>query len=358
MPYWPLWLKANGFDDALLGQVLAFGFVAKVAVNPLFRSVANRFGTHITLSITLVIVCAIFQLFNLTLTLSTLVLVQLAFLAFWVPVLPTTEHIALSQARKGYVDYGRVRVWGSIGFMLTTIVVGRVVENGPIDRVQSILAGLLLAVFCMTLILPGRRQETESRRGFRLRVLLKVPNLPLVLLAAGLIQSSHVMFYGFGSIYWTSIGIGESTIGLLWAEGIIVEIGVFIFAAGLSRKLNPLQIMSIGGAAAAIRWTFMPMVTTMPLVFLIQALHGASFGMTHLGAMRFLSTSVDESLSADAVALYSMMVMGLSMGIVAFFSGRVYALYHGESFWAMTTIALAGAAIMMFMARTSARFNQ
>ncbi len=348
LAYWPLWLKDRGLSDTIVGLLLAFGFFAKVVVNPVFRSIASRGAdTRRALMYTVALAGAVFLLFGLSRSILALVLVQVAFFVFWVPVMPTTEYLALSQARRHGFDYGRVRLWGSVAFMLSSLLVGRWLEQQGIPQAYAIQVVFLAGIVLAAAMLPSGEGAEAMARGFSLPRLWSVPGLARVMLVAGLIQGSHAMLYAFSSIYWKSIGIGETVIGLLWAEGIVVEIVVFLVAVRLRDATGPALMLAVGGAAAFVRWLLLPFALDAPTLALLQLLHGASFALTHLGALAFVNDRVPESLSANAMALYSMSVMGLFMGLSALACGAIYTRFGGEGFWFMAILAAVGAALAM-----------
>lgn len=117
---------------------------------------------------------------------------------------------------------------------------------------------------------------------------------------------------------------------------------MFLAAGRFHRHISPAALIAVGGAAACVRWLFMPAAVLPHEVALLQVLHGASFGMTHLGAMRFFGTRVPEGLSADSVALYSMVVMGLLMGVTVFVSGWLFGGLGAQAFWCMAPAAACG----------------
>ncbi len=346
LAYWPLWLKHGGLSDATVGQLLAFGFLAKVAVNPAFRSLASRANdTRRALGCTLALAGGVFALFGLGESTSVLIAVQMAFFIFWVPVLPTTEFLALSQAREHDFDYGRVRLWGSVAFLVSSVVIGRWLERRGIAEAYSVHLMFLALIALAAWGMPAGAGAGTLARGFSLARLLCVPGLPRVLLTAGLVQGSHAMFYGFSSIHWKSIGIGEAVIGLLWAEGIVVEIAIFLGSAGIAARLSPVAMLAVGGVAASIRWLLMPLATVAETLAVLQLLHGASFALTHLGAVGFVAVRVPQAEGANAMALYSMTAMGVFLGIAVLVSGTLYSIFGGQAFWCMALFAGAGAGL-------------
>ena len=352
LAYWPLWLKLGGLSDTTIGQLLAFGFLAKVAVNPAFRSLASRAAdTRRALGCTLVLAGGVFALFGLAETTALLIVVQMAFFVFWVPVLPTTEYLAMSQARAEGFDYGRVRLWGSVAFLVASVLVGRWLERRGIAAAYGIQLAFLALIAVVAWGMPAGAGAGTLVRGFSLARLLSVPGLTWVLLAAGLVQGSHAMFYGFSSIYWKSIGLGETVIGLLWAEGIVVEIAIFLASARIAARMSPAAMLAVGGTVACVRWLLMPLAPGAETLAVLQLLHGASFALTHLGAVGFVGARVPQAESANAMALYSMTAMGVFMGVAVLASGWLYTMFGGRAFWCMALFALAGAGLAIRLCR-------
>jgi PPP family 3-phenylpropionic acid transporter len=269
-------------------------------------------------------------------------LLQALFLLLWVPVLPATEHVAIAETRGGGIDYGRVRMWGSISFILVSVAVGRLMDTDATAPIHAAGQALLLLLVVGALWLP-RGRAAPNRAGFPLRRLWGIPGLAAVFIAAGCVQASHAMVYSFGSIYWGGLGLDGGTIGLLWAEGVLVEIGLFLVAGRIRAHIGPGGMLLFAGAAATARWAAMPFLESVAAIAVIQALHGLTFGFAHLGVMEFVARSVAERLTAGAIALYSMLVMGLAMGVSALLSGFLYERFGGDAFLAMAAVAALGA---------------
>ena len=111
---------------------------------------------------------------------------------------------------------------------------------------------------------------------------------------AGLIQSSHVLVYGFGTIDWLARGFSATQIGWFWAVGVIAEILLFTQASQLFSKIGASRLLLLGGIAATLRWTLHGSMDSVTLILMVQILHGFSFGATHLGLQAFIAKEVSE----------------------------------------------------------------
>jgi PPP family 3-phenylpropionic acid transporter len=153
-------------------------------------------------------------------------------------------------------------------------------------------------------LLPDRRVAKPDRAlGLPLRQLLRQRDYALFVLAAGLLQASHAVYYGFGSLHWRSAGLSDRLIGLLWSEGVLAEILLFAFSAGMLRRIGPLNLLLLGAGGGIVRWTFTAATSDPVALVGLQLLHGLTFGAAHLGAMHYMARAVSPGLTASAQSL-------------------------------------------------------
>ena len=161
-------------------------------------------------------------------------------------------------------------------------------------------------------------------------------------LAAGLIQASHVVYYGFATLHWRAAGHGEAVIGWLWAEGVVAEIMLFAWAAAVLRRLPPLRLLALAGGLSVLRWAATALSTDLAVLIPAQALHAASFGAVHLATVHYLRDHTPLALQASAQGFYAAIGGALLSGLLTPFGGWLYGRAGGEAFWAMAAVALAG----------------
>lgn len=351
-PFWPLWLKAKGLNAADIGLVLAIGIGAKVIGLPFAAHAADRTGERQRLIAGLATASVLaWSLFATADGFWSIVLVSLVFFSLWPPVMSLSESLTVAAAHDGGFQYGRVRLWGSVAFIVTALASGAVLARRPADAVfWMILAGIGVTLLT-TLCLPDRRAEPSLGHGVPLLVLLRRRAFVLVLIACGLIQGSHAVYYAFGTIHWTAAGYSEVVIGALWAEGVVCEVILFAVGATLVHRLGATGMIAVAGLAAGVRWFGTATTETLVSIIALQTLHAASFGAAHLGAMHWIGTEVPPALSATAQSLYSSVVWGLFLGIMLWGSGLLYARFEAGAFLPMAGAGLAGSAIAFGLAR-------
>ena len=293
LPFWPLWLAAKGLEATEIGALIAAGVGVKIVFNPLIAHIADRRGQRRPIMLTLAALgLAAFSLFAVTDGFWALLLVTVMFFAVWSPIMPLGESLTMLSRRRDSttpggkeLDYGRIRLWGSLSFMATAVGAGYVLAGRDPDIIYwAILSGLAVTV-AVIWALPAT--AVPARTGKRLAVLevLRDRRFCLFITAAALIQASHAVYYGFGTLNWKAQGYSENVIGWLWAEGVAAEIVLFAFGARLIRRFGPVRLIALGGLAGALRWSVTGAADGLLALIAMQALHAFTFGATHLGAI-------------------------------------------------------------------------
>jgi PPP family 3-phenylpropionic acid transporter len=177
----------------------------------------------------------------------------------------------------------------------------------------------------------------------RSRQLLTDPAFLALTAAAGLIQGSHAVYYGFSALDWSKAGLGGTMIAALWALGVLAEIALFAAQGRLPAFITPVALIVIGGAGGALRWLVMAFDPPAAALPLLQLLHGLSFGATHLGALAFLVKIAPEGRGATAQGYYAI-GLGAVMAAMMSLSGWLYAAYGNAAYAAMALAAVAGCA--------------
>jgi PPP family 3-phenylpropionic acid transporter len=162
-----------------------------------------------------------------------------------------------------------------------------------------------------------------------------------VLIVAALVLGGHALHDNFAVIRWRDDGIGARTISVLWSESVAAEVVVFFFVGEpLLRRLGPAAAAAICAGAAVLRWTIMGATAAVPVMALIEPLHGLTFALLHLTCMRVLTASVPRELAATAQAVYGTVGVGLATSALTIASGELYAHLSAHAFWAMAALSL------------------
>lgn len=340
IPFWPLWLGDKGLSAAEIAALLAAASWLKIATTPGIAQVSDRSGRPKATMIVVCLVCilAFALLFGLE-SFWPILLVSLIALAAKHALPPLCDSQTLAAVYSEGIDYGRVRLWGSIGFIAAAAAAGPLVERHGIEVFLPLLLILLFATLVSVATLPNQSPEKskpQARGDWRP---LLHPRFLTFLICASLLQASHATYYAFSTIHWQAAGLSESTIGLLWAEGVVAEVLLFAVSGAVTSRLRPSLLLLIGGACGILRWWVIGETTWLPALVAAQLLHAATFGAAHLGAMHFIARRAPKGSAATAQSLYAAISGGLAMGLALLLAGFLYAKDPAVAFFAMAGLA-------------------
>ncbi len=345
MPFWPLWLQSRGLSPEDIGLVIALSVIIKTISNPLIATVADRYGERKRLMVYLTLLAtSVFSMFYWANDFWSLVAITLLFHSFWSPNMPLMESLTMQNVKLKALDYGQIRLWGSLTFIIGAWGMGQLLEIHPIDFVYWITLALLVLTFLSTLILPDNRIEKSISTNSPIQIVIKDRAFIVLVVATALIQSSHAVYYSFSTIHWKSVGYSEAVIGWLWAEGVVAEIFLFICGTRFIDRYGAVRLTALAGIAGLIRWLLLGSTHTIEVLIIAQFLHAFTFGAAHLGAIHFIAQRMKPSVSATAQTVYSIIV-GLTMGISTWGAGLLYADYSSKSYFLMAAMACSGGII-------------
>ncbi len=343
MPFWPVWLEAKGLSATEIGMVIAAGSILRVFMSPLIARVADRSGERkrIIVSVTCLAFVA-FLPFALADDFLTILLLQAVFAGLLGPLMPLSESLTMIGARTHNLDYGRIRLWGSLTFIAGASGVGFYLKGAPPDVIWTTIALAMGLSVMISTVIPDFRSTPTGPENTPLRQVLADRTFLVFIIATACIQGSHAMMYTFGTLHWLNLGFNEATIGLLWAEGVIAEVILFIFAAKAIRRIGPARLIALGGLACLIRWLAMAYTDDLAVTIALQVLHAFTFGAAHLGAVYFIADRMPEHVSATAQTVYALLVSGIGIGMTSFLSGHLYGAFAGQGYLAMAAMGAVG----------------
>ncbi len=274
-----------------------------------------------------------------------LLLVMLAFTFFWNAILPLYEVITLRSLGARKDKYGKVRLWGSVGFIGAVGVVGAILEFVPIQSLPWLLLPVFAGIAVSAFLVPSERGERRLRAPTgSLKAILTHPAVVAFFLMNFLLQVSHGAYYTFFSIHLEQHGYGKLAIGLLWSLGVIAEIGLFLIMHRLSGRFSVRQIAIGALALTMIRWILIAEMTSLlPVLLFAQCLHAASYGALHALSVQYIQGYFGKHHHGQGQALYSGLTFGAGGALGAWLSGF---LVDGFS----TSAAFWGGAIAMLIA--------
>ena len=341
-PFFPLWLSSKGFTERHIAIILAASVLTKLFANPFFASIGDKYGNRkmpmIYLSFFSSIILVSLNIFNSLYLIAAMAIISWALFA---PLMPLTESLTTTAIKKYNFDYGNTRLWGSVSFIIAAFFGGIIIERYGLKNVPILMTIGALFLFISIIFMP-KINSLPARKNISTYSLLRNRNFFPFLLACGAIQSSHGLYYGFSTIYWKSIGISETIIGALWAEGVFFEIILLAYFFKFKNYTSPKNFLIIAGIIAVIRWLLMVYADNVFLIASIQVLHAFTFGLTHIAAINFISTIMPARAQAKSQALYSAISMGALLAVSIAFSGDLYKLFYNKSFLFSSFLAFTG----------------
>lgn len=260
------------------------------------------------------------------------------------PIIPLSDVLAIEAAKsRPRLHYGRIRVWGSLSFTLATLLAGAAVGWLGAAVVPLALGASYLGAAAASLLVADLDRDDAPRPAPPSEGRLRLPGaLVLVILSAAMIHSSHSMMNAFGSISFEAAGVSPAGVGGLWAVTVVVEVALFSLMGRVGGgRAPPYGFLCVGGAAAVLRWIGMGLEPGPGAITLLQLLHGASFGATHLGTIGAFAALAPAAAKARLQgALVASISLASALATVA--SGPLYGGFGVRAFLAMAPIAALG----------------
>ena len=334
VPFWGPYLQDQGFNSVDIGYLAAIIYITKVFSPSIWGYLADKTGQHlkiVRLGSLLALICFLFIFLGSNFWLLALVVTAYSF--FWNAVLAQFEVITISHLVGRYHSYGRIRLWGSIGFIAAVVGLGAVFEFLSVSALPIFIAVILLAIFISSLFVAKTTAETAPPSPHGFFTILKRPEVIAFLLVGVLLQISHAPYYTFFSIFMELQGYSSAVIGLLWGLGVAVEVLVFIWMHKLLGRYSIRQIMLVSLLLSSLRWFLIGYFSDNLLLLLIaQTLHAASFGSFHAVAVEYIRRHFVGGHQGQGMAVYSGLSFGGGSAIGAMVSGLVWQLSPQHTF--------------------------
>lgn len=325
-PYWSLYLKSLGFSAADIGLLLALPMATKVVAPNLWGWLADHTGQRLLIiRVGALLSCVCFSGIFLSQKFWVVAMVMIGYSFFWNAVLPQQEVVTTSFLRETPENYSRVRLWGSIGFIIFVLGSGAWFDAYSIDSLPLIGFLLLVGIFLTSLAVPTPHQQIHQRASKPFLAVLRQPAVAAFFVAGMLMQFSHGIYYSFFSIYMETQGYSRGVIGVLWSVGVVAEVVLFMVMHRLLPLFGVRLIMSVCLLLATLRWlTIGYFPELLWLLILAQTLHAFTFGAYHSAGIDCIRRLFEPGNQGKAQALYSAFCLGLGGAIGSWLGGLVW----------------------------------
>lgn len=341
MPYWTLYLKHEGFSALEISQIMMVPPLVRIFAPNLWGWLSDRSRSRVWfVRIGIALAGLSFSLVLLKPNLWWLGVILFVHNFFWTAVLPQFDLITLNHLREKPDHYGKVRLWGSIGFISTVAGVGWALDFISVNWVPVVLLGLFVVVWLNSLAVPERNLNHERKKHDSFLNLMKKPPVPAFLACCFLMQVSHGPYYTFFTILLEEHHYSRLSTGVLWSVGVVAEIVIFILMPQLMDRFGPRNIFLASFALASLRWWLTGFFTEVSWVIaLAQLLHAASFGSFFAVAIYWTYRFFDGAHAGQGQALLNGVSYGLGGVVGALLTGLCWTLLGPSQTFVSASIA-------------------
>ncbi|AUN94728.1 MFS transporter [Pseudazoarcus pumilus] len=311
-PYFTLYLQSLDYGPTDIAVLMSVMQVMRVLAPSLWGWLAERTGLRVPIvRASAIASLAGFCPFFFTTDFAGMFLAMVLMAFFWSAALPLVESLTFAHLGALGHRYGRIRLWGSLGFIVAVVGLGYLLDFVAIDRVLVIIALVLVGIVACAIFLPEAAAPTAGRARARLGETLRRPEVVALLGACFFMAAAHGAWYVFYSIHLADHGYGKAVIGWMWALGVIAEIGVFLIMPALATRFGMRAILLFSFAAAVLRFLLIGWgADSFALLVVGQLLHGVTFGAYHAAAIAMIARWFPGRLQAHGQALYGSLSFG------------------------------------------------
>lgn len=344
-PYFSLYLESLRFSAADIAILMSMMQVMRVLAPALWGWLADRLGARMPI-VRMAALCSLAGFAGFFFSESFLgVLLAMAVMAFfWSAALPLVEGVTFAHLGANAAGYGRVRLWGSVGFIAVVLGLGYGLDHLPERAVLWVGVAILAGILVCALRMEDAPLCRESAAVEGLKAVLARPPVRFLFLACFMMSAAHGALYVFYSILLVAAGYGKATVGWMWTLGVVAEIGVFLVMPRVLRAFPERSILKFVFACAVLRFLLIGWgVGSLALLVVAQLLHGITFGAYHSAAIAAVNRWFPGRLQSRGQALYGSVSFGAGGMVGGVLSGLVWdASGPAWTFTLASALALAG----------------
>lgn len=325
-PYWSLYLKSLDFSASEIGVLMSLLLATRIFAPTLWGWLADRSGKRVGIvrvaaALSLASYFGVF--FGVSFWWMFVVMALISF--FWSASLPLVEATTLSHLGDSTASYGRVRLWGSVGFIIAVIGIGYVLDVAEVRILLWLVLGLMVGIVIFSQHIPEAESVTHHTDRQPARQILKRPEVAALFAACFMMAAAHGPYYTFYSLYLVEHDYSKGAIGWLWALGVICEIAVFIGMPRIMQRFSLPQILGASFLLAVVRFLLIGwLVDSVAAILFAQMLHAATFGSYHAAAVAAIHHFFRGRHQAKGQALYTSLTFGAGGTFGALMSGYAW----------------------------------
>jgi len=313
VPYWGIYLQSENFSPSSIGILLSLFQISRIVAPNFWGWLADHTGHRVkwiklTSFLGLIGFIGVFWakgFFWIFLVMSALSL-------FTSSTLPLAESLTLAHLATSDGHYSRIRLWGSIGFIVASLLLGYLIDLQGINILLWVLLIAQAIIFFLSNTIPETKEIHHKKNDLSIWKIIKTPSVVALLIGCTLMVSAHGVLYNFYSIYLKEHGYSSATIGWLWAVGVICEIFIFMLMPKILRRYSLKTILLISLFLGVIRFI---LIGASPdhfyLLLIAQMFHAATFGSFHAASIEVIAYFFKGRNQSRGQAIYNSVAYGI-----------------------------------------------
>ena len=350
LPYFNLYcyhLDFSGFQIGTLSAVRTFA----TALFPLIWGIlADRYNIRRPIFIMAVIASTtLWSFYLLTTDFTLMLLITAVYGIFYAPIISFLESFSMDLLDTRKKDYGHLRVWGSIAFILVVMGVGRLIDVYSASIILVLILAGSAAQSLLSFTVPGvPPQQNAQSFAASARIFFNRRALTFIF-CAFLMLVSHGTYYGFFSIHLEQLGYGGAFIGFAWALASIAEISVMVGSARIFSRFRLENVLVFSFIAAAVRWAILAGAESAGLILFTQLFHAFSYGSFHVASILYIDKLAPPQAKTLGQAVNNAATYGLGIMVGFFLSGYLFETIGAPKLFMLCgALALTGGGLLFF----------
>ncbi len=344
LPYFNLYCYHLGFTGFQIGVISASRSVVMVLSPLLLSALADRFQARKSIYLSCHFISAgIWCIYLFTSDFMPMLAVTVCYTIFYSPIISFLEAFTIDILGSMKKSYGSIRVWGTIAFIMTVFILGKVLDIYPIRIILLlILAGSVIqAIFAVKI--PDMKSGNSNPFLSEAIILLKKNRVIFFLSSAFLMLASHGAYYGFFSIHLESLGYDRTFTGIAWAIASIAEIAVMINSDRIFKRFSIETVITAAFITATARWLTLSLVKSPVLILISQTSHALTYGAFHIASILYIDSMTSDETKTLGQSLNNAVTYGFGLMVGFFLSGWIYEQAGSFALFAFSSIiALSG----------------
>ena len=347
LPYWSPYLEARGFSATQIGIAYAMGGIARAVMPFLWGWLGDHTGRRIHLvRLTSVTSLLLFLLIPFVDGVWAITLAMLAYNLFWQALLSQFETVSMVHLARTGGDYSRVRLWGSVGFVVSVLSLGPLLDLWGILPLPW-LVGVMFACMAASSYLVPETENVPHDPAVPLARIGEVARRPEVIalfVACLCSQMSFAPYYNFFTLFLERHGHARGSAGVLWAVAVVAEIVLFVYMSRVMAKVGAKRLLLLALGTTVLRWLLtVALADSFTALVLIQISHALTFGADHAWAMHYVFRLFPARLQGRGQAIYNASAYGIGGSLGSLGAGAIWDHVRPEAtFLIAALIALIG----------------